>query len=172
MNPRALLQRLMDRDGLNSNSLAERLNNATTQPQIHKFLSGKAKEPRRSTLAPVARYFRIPLDALYDADIAVSAAKQKQLVSDDLEINQSLAPTGGAQPATKNIASMAADATSGGQLQALYDMIPAGPLREPAYNACFEILMQAMREARRAASPPTDDTAPAQSQERRSGAHQ
>lgn len=80
MEPRELLQQLMDRDGLNSSSLAVRLNNATTQPQIHKFLSGVSKEPRRSTLAPIAAHFRIPLDALYDRGIAEITAKQKQLI--------------------------------------------------------------------------------------------
>ena len=82
MEPRELLQQLMDRDGLNSSSLAARLGNATTQPQIHKFLSGKAKEPKRSTLAPIATHFRIPLDALYDPIIADVAAKQKNLTAE------------------------------------------------------------------------------------------
>lgn len=80
MEPRELLQLLMDRDGLNSSSLAVRINHATTQPQIHKFLSGKAKEPKRSTLAPIAMHFRIPLDALYDSAVAEEIAKQKQLI--------------------------------------------------------------------------------------------
>ena len=80
MEPRELLQLLMDRDELNSSSLAVRINHATTQPQIHKFLSGKAKEPKRSTLAPIAMHFRIPLDALYDSATAEEIAKQKKLV--------------------------------------------------------------------------------------------
>lgn len=90
MEPRELLQLLMERDGVNSNSLAARLDNATTQPQIHKYLSGKAKEPRRATLAPVAAHFRIPLDALYDPLIADAVAKEKQLISpsaDDVQVD-------------------------------------------------------------------------------------
>lgn len=57
--------------------------------------------------------------------------------------------------------------TGGGQLKALFDTIPKGSaLREPAYNACFDILMQAIRGVTQAASPPTADTAPAQTQEK------
>lgn len=114
MDPRALLQQLMDRDGLNSNSLAARLENATTQPQIHKFLAGKAREPRRSTLAPVARYFRIPLDALYDANLADLAAKQKQLPGAETKTNHPLINTEPAQlaitrEATGKLSQMALD---------------------------------------------------------------
>lgn len=64
-----------------------------------------------------------------------------------------------AQVATNN----AAPTTAGGQLQALFDMIPAGPLREPAYNACFTILMTAIRQS---ANPPTGDTIQVQSPEK------
>ena len=70
MEPRLLLQWLLDRDGDNSNSLAKKLKNATTQPQIHKFLSGKAKQPRHSTLEPVATHYGIPINALYSEEEA------------------------------------------------------------------------------------------------------
>lgn len=70
MEPRLLLQWLLDRDKDNSNSLAAKLKNATTQPQIHKFLSGKSKQPRHSTLEPIAKHYGIPIDALYNEDVA------------------------------------------------------------------------------------------------------
>lgn len=72
MEPRLLLQWLLDRDGDNSNSLAGKLKNATTQPQIHKYLSGKAKQPRHSTLDPIAKHYGIPIEALYSEDVADS----------------------------------------------------------------------------------------------------
>lgn len=78
MEPRELLQWLLDRDGDNSNSLAAKLKNATSQPQIYKYLHGKAVQPRRTTLAPVAKHYGIPIDALYDeeeADRAMAALK-------------------------------------------------------------------------------------------------
>ena len=58
----------------------------------------------------------------------------------------------------------AAPLTSGGQLQALYDMIPQGSAeREPAYNACFNVLMEAWRKSQPSATPPTSGTDPVQS---------
>lgn len=61
--------------------------------------------------------------------------------------------------------------TSGGQLKALFDAIPKeSALREPTYNKCFDILMQAIRGATPVANPPTADTNPARTLERRSAA--
>lgn len=88
MEPRHLLQWLIDRDGLNSSSLARQIKGSgvsdrpTSQPQIHKFLCGVALEPKRATLQPVADYFRIPLDAFYNGEIAervLSDLKSSQL---------------------------------------------------------------------------------------------
>ena len=45
--------------------------------------------------------------------------------------------------------------SSGKQLQMLFDAIPLGEHREPAYNECFTVLMTAIRQA---ANPPTDGT--------------
>ena len=70
MDPRSLLQRLMDAEGLNPNSLAAATKNKTKQPQIFRFLGGVSKEPRRSTLEPVAKHFRVPVDAFFDAAAA------------------------------------------------------------------------------------------------------
>jgi hypothetical protein len=73
MEPRLLLQWLLDRNGENTNSLAKKLKGKPSQPQIYKFLIGMAKEPKRETLAPIAEHFRIPLNALYDPDEADKA---------------------------------------------------------------------------------------------------
>jgi hypothetical protein len=60
----------MERDGDNPNSLSSKLRGRTKQPQIFKFLEGIAREPKRSTLAPVAEHYGIPIDALYDPRVA------------------------------------------------------------------------------------------------------
>lgn len=70
MDPRELLKYLMDKAGENPNSLASALKQRTKQPQIYKFLEGMAKEPRRSTLQPIADHYQIPVEALYDPVIA------------------------------------------------------------------------------------------------------
>ena len=70
MDPREFLRLLMDRRGENPHALAAAVKNATKQPQIHKFLAGIAKEPRRTTLQPVADYYGVSVDAFYDPDKA------------------------------------------------------------------------------------------------------
>lgn len=70
MDPREFLRLLMDRRGENPHALAAAVKNATKQPQIHKFLAGIAKEPRRTTLQPVADYYGISVDAFYDPEKA------------------------------------------------------------------------------------------------------
>ena len=70
METRELLRLLMERAGDNPNALAAKLKNAATQPQIYKFLAGISKEPRRSTLQPVADHYGVSIDAFYDEDRA------------------------------------------------------------------------------------------------------
>ena len=80
MKGRDLLQLLLDKRGMTANALATAIKGATKQPQIHKFLSGTANEPRRSTLAPIADYFKIPVDAFYDEFLADKTAFQLGLI--------------------------------------------------------------------------------------------
>lgn len=60
----------MKRRGFNPTSLAAATRDRTKQPQIHRFLTGESKEPRRSTLAPVAEVLQIPVAALLDRSAA------------------------------------------------------------------------------------------------------
>lgn len=82
MDPRHLLQWLLDAHNLRATGLANRLKESgkyekpTTQPQISKFLNGVALEPKRETLAPVADYFKIPLESLYDSGLAESVSQK------------------------------------------------------------------------------------------------
>lgn len=78
MEPRELLRLLMKGRGLNTTSLCNAC--GAKQPQIHRFLSGTAREPRRSTLAPVAAYFGIPVDSLCNEDSAQKAAQSLGLL--------------------------------------------------------------------------------------------
>lgn len=73
MDPRDFLEQLMKARGLNPNSLAAATSNKTKQPQIYRFLKGLAKEPKRSTFEPVAHFFRVPVEAFFDAKAADKA---------------------------------------------------------------------------------------------------
>lgn len=79
MEPRELLLALMTRAGDNPHSLATKLKRPPLQSQVHRFLAGTAKEPRRSTLHPVAVHYDIPLDALYDSVQATLVARRLRL---------------------------------------------------------------------------------------------
>jgi hypothetical protein len=81
MDPRTLLQLLMDRAGENPHSLSAKLNGKPGQPRIHDFVKGDTKEPRRSTLEPIARHYRIPIDALSDPRVAAAEARRLGLDS-------------------------------------------------------------------------------------------
>lgn len=70
----------MEQQGLNPYSLSRRLDGKTKQPQLHRFLSNDALEPRRATLAPVAEYFGIPLEALFDDEVATATAARLGLL--------------------------------------------------------------------------------------------
>ncbi|WP_081545590.1 helix-turn-helix domain-containing protein [Chromobacterium haemolyticum] len=56
------LQRLLDESGTNATKLAEatKLN----QPTIHRILTGESKDPRHSTLEPIAKFFGISVAEL------------------------------------------------------------------------------------------------------------
>lgn len=73
MDPREFLRLLLEDTGLNANSLAAATRNRTKQPQIHRYLTGEAKEPKRSTWLPVAQFFGAPVDAFFDPALADQA---------------------------------------------------------------------------------------------------
>lgn len=72
MKPRELLQLLMDRHGDNPNSLSQKTK--VPQPTIYRFITGTAKEPRRSTLEPIAKHYGIAVEALFDERVATGVA--------------------------------------------------------------------------------------------------
>lgn len=79
MEPRELLQRLMDKRGYNPNSLARATKDRTKQPQIHRFLKGEAREPKRSTLLPVAEVLGVPVDAFFDPKYAEAVWREIEM---------------------------------------------------------------------------------------------
>lgn len=81
MKPTELLKRLMNDANDNPNSLAAKLKQRTRQPQIYRFLEGIAREPRRSTLQPVADHYGVPVDAFYDEAAADRAYQRISLLS-------------------------------------------------------------------------------------------
>lgn len=63
MKPKDVLRELLDRTGENPNSLAKKT--GVAQSTIQRLLANDTKEPRRSTLEPIARYYGFPVDAFF-----------------------------------------------------------------------------------------------------------
>ena len=72
-----LLHLLLLHSKTNPNALSVALNGQVSQSQIQKFLKGTSKEPRRTTLEPIAKHFKISVDAFYDPDLAWKTALMK-----------------------------------------------------------------------------------------------
>lgn len=71
MKTHDLLRELLHRSGLKASALAEKLKDqGVQQAQLSRFINGKTQEPKRSTLAPVADYFGISVEALFNEKLA------------------------------------------------------------------------------------------------------
>jgi transcriptional regulator with XRE-family HTH domain len=80
MDGPSLLKSLMDAAGDNAYAVATSLRKPALQSYIWKFLNGKAKEPRRASLQPLADRYRVPVDAFYDPKLAERLAIERGLV--------------------------------------------------------------------------------------------
>lgn len=80
MKGRELLKLLLKKHGLSANGLVTALGGKIKQPTLHKFLELDTRESRRSTLQPVADYFKVPLESFYDEFLADKTAYQHGLV--------------------------------------------------------------------------------------------
>lgn len=89
------LKGLMDRTSINQNELAERTK--VPQPTINRILSGESKDPRHSTVKPLADFF----------GISVAQLRGDEPLS-DATVNMTDATTHGSQPLVPDAASILA----------------------------------------------------------------
>ena len=80
MQPHQLIAALMHAQQIRTNALAASMRKPALQPSIHRFLAGQVKEPARSTAEPLAAFFHIPVEALYNPAEAARIAKARGLV--------------------------------------------------------------------------------------------
>ena len=80
MEPRELLRALMSRAGDNPNSLAAAIRDPSKQGQIWRFLQGQTKEPRATTLDPIAARYGVPVEAFRSWDAASRVAEELGLL--------------------------------------------------------------------------------------------
>ena len=71
MHTSSLLKELLHRSGETAASIARKLaNHGVQQPQMSRFINEKTREPKRSTMAPIAEFYGVPVDAFYEEEIA------------------------------------------------------------------------------------------------------
>lgn len=85
VKPFELIVALMLKEGISNvpgkgaAPLSKRMNKPKLQPQIHRFINGQVASPDNTTAAPLAKYFDIPLEAIYDEKVATEVAKMKDV---------------------------------------------------------------------------------------------
>lgn len=56
--------------------LARKMRRLDLQSHIHKFAAGKVKAPRMSTAMPLAKFLKLPVEAIFDEAVASRYAKE------------------------------------------------------------------------------------------------
>lgn len=79
VKPYELVGALMYRDGITTSALAREVKRPKLQPQIHRLRAGKVKNPRYSTIEPLAAHWGVPVEAFWDEAVATKVAKQLAL---------------------------------------------------------------------------------------------
>lgn len=79
MKPYQLIAALMHRENLGALPLAKKMGKPALQPQIHRFMKGEVANPARTTAVPLAKFFDIPVDAIYDEKVATAVARDRDV---------------------------------------------------------------------------------------------
>lgn len=79
MKPHEVIQALVDRTGKPVLQVAREMHSTRFQGTLHKYLSGNTTSPDRRTAERIATYFKIPVDAIYDARVARTVAIERRL---------------------------------------------------------------------------------------------
>lgn len=79
MQPFELVNALFkqQKDITSVSQLARAMHNQGFQPTLYKFLSGGTRNPDRETAKRIAKFFDLPVDAIYDATLATRLARER-----------------------------------------------------------------------------------------------
>ena len=81
MTPQELVDRLIKATGKSQLAVAKEMDKPGFQGTLHKFVSGTVASPTHETAAKIARYFEIPIEALYQESVASQVAATRGLIS-------------------------------------------------------------------------------------------
>lgn len=79
VKPYQLFASLMHETKMRTSALARAMGKPKLQPSLHRYLRGEVPMPERTTAAPLAQYFGLPVDAVYEEGVATTIAKQRGL---------------------------------------------------------------------------------------------
>lgn len=87
MEPHELVKALFERrDDIRSVSeLARLIHNQGFQGTLHKFLSGRTRSPDHDTATRIAKFFGLPIEAIYDSKAATRIGREMGLALDPAE---------------------------------------------------------------------------------------
>lgn len=80
MKPHELLKLLADQSGLSTLQLAREIYRDSFQGTLYRLIEGESKSPKHETAERIAKYFDIPIEALYKSNVATSVAIAKGLI--------------------------------------------------------------------------------------------
>ena len=83
VKPYELIAALMAREGIGALPLAKKIGRPELQPAIYRFSKGQVENPEPTTALPLASYFEIPMEAIYDERVATGVARGLGLIGQE-----------------------------------------------------------------------------------------
>jgi len=77
IKPHQLIAELVRHTGKSTLQVAKEMHSPSFQGTLHKYINGLVPNPSRPTAAKIAKYFDLPVDAVYDQAQATKAAKDR-----------------------------------------------------------------------------------------------
>jgi hypothetical protein len=81
MSPKEIIKQLIEARGETTTSVVSKTKPKMVQSTLHRYLESSTKEPRRSTMQPLADFLGVPVEAFFDASIAAKFAPAGSVVA-------------------------------------------------------------------------------------------
>ena len=79
MKPHELIAALMRAQKLGALPLAKKMHLPKLQPSIYRFMRGEIASPAATTAVPLAKFFGLPLEAIYDEKVSTRIGRERDL---------------------------------------------------------------------------------------------
>lgn len=92
MKPHELIALLLARTDKSVLQVAKEMGRASYQPTLYKFKEGLVGSPTHKTAARIAKYFNLPIEALFDDGVATRVAVERGLASGAVQAMERIPP--------------------------------------------------------------------------------